>query len=67
MHNFNSIKVQLKPNIEADTWKKQHDFNSIKVQLKLSPILEVCLLLKFQFHKGTIKTCLYISFRATKW
>ena len=34
-----------------------NDFNSIKVQLRLySPLRDLALAMKFQFHKGTIKT-----------
>ena len=34
------------------------DFNSIKVQLKLVIVMSnFSLMKKFQFHKGTIKTC----------
>ena len=35
------------------------NFNSIKVQLKLLRALDQACNSEFQFHKGTIKTCLH--------
>ena len=54
--NFNSIMVQLKPKITLLTPTKIRDFNSIMVQLKLLFGLRFKILLRFQFHNGTIKT-----------
>ena len=38
--------------------KPIYNFNSIKVQLKLSEVEKTSEMSTFQFHKGTIKTCL---------
>ena len=57
--NFNSIMVQLKlEDLYADGAYQRY-FNSIMVQLKhdYSFILPA-ILPKFQFHNGTIKTCM---------
>ena len=54
--NFNSIKVQLKPyNCDYIT-PSDSNFNSIKVQLKPPVDAFQHVRIKFQFHKGTIKT-----------
>ena len=56
MVHFNSIKVRLKLNNYQSLGVDFDYFNSIKVRLK-QPIVSTELeLLKFQFHKGTIKT-----------
>ena len=54
---FNSIKVRLKPNLNANRETTDLNFNSIKVRLKHSnEWLTAFHTRKFQFHKGTIKT-----------
>ena len=54
---FNSIKVQLKLGTDTMLDTQYPYFNSIKVQLKQTVgILSNYTSLKFQFHKGTIKT-----------
>ena len=55
--NFNSIKVQLKQFLVKHGKKISRNFNSIKVQLKQSMPQSRTTKQKFQFHKGTIKTC----------
>ena len=53
---FNSIKVQLELIIYREKIKRCHHFNSIKVQLERR-LANCCqFLLRFQFHKGTIRT-----------
>ena len=52
---FNSIKVRLKLYCES-VIPSDRNFNSIKVRLKLSKIIQILEFIKFQFHKGTIKT-----------
>ena len=55
--NFNSIKVRLKHLLLRTHNRCHHHFNSIKVRLKLHfPCTTLRNCLKFQFHKGTIKT-----------
>ena len=54
--HFNSIKVQLKQESDAIEENERIYFNSIKVQLKPTTPVIFTYLLKFQFHKGTIKT-----------
>ena len=56
--NFNSIKVRLKPPLSGEGIKNINNFNSIKVRLKHSCDATVYNISAFQFHKGTIKTCL---------
>ena len=62
MLNFNSIKVRLElVSFFLVLSRKLTHFNSIKVRLELAfcaPTLIVAL--PFQFHKGTIRTCLFI-------
>ena len=53
---FNSIKVRLKRDIATAKDVYDANFNSIKVRLKHTYPIESELILKFQFHKGTIKT-----------
>ena len=53
---FNSIKVRLKHDIDKLQHVDARNFNSIKVRLKLGDVLVGVCYLKFQFHKGTIKT-----------
>ena len=53
---FNSIKVRLKLNAIYCVHFAVVDFNSIKVRLKRSAPAYVAKYIKFQFHKGTIKT-----------
>ena len=53
---FNSIKVQLKQQRAANIDSMGTNFNSIKVQLKRLRTSSVSCCIRFQFHKGTIKT-----------
>ena len=54
---FNSIKVQLELMKDCVAWLKNLYFNSIKVQLEQKDSLyNQVQPLKFQFHKGTIRT-----------
>ena len=53
---FNSIKVQLKPQLVLCDNHQQLYFNSIKVQLKRVALPLTRMTSRFQFHKGTIKT-----------
>ena len=54
---FNSIKVRLELNIFGDYGCCYSHFNSIKVRLELEEAgLNPNLLMKFQFHKGAIRT-----------
>ena len=54
---FNSIKVRLKHVCEFSPPFPARYFNSIKVRLKHFPSTDDARhLLRFQFHKGTIKT-----------
>ena len=53
---FNSIKVQLRPKISLKLLCGISHFNSIKVQLRHSGFKVKRNVVKFQFHKGTIKT-----------
>ena len=55
-NNFNSIKVQLEHNGHYKSCDKPINFNSIKVQLEQQAGLNPNLMMKFQFHKGTIRT-----------
>ena len=55
--DFNSIKVRLKlDSLHYDSEAKRN-FNSIKVRLKPSYKFVSASVFQFQFHKGTIKTC----------
>ena len=54
--SFNSIKVQLKREDGKLSVCNNMCFNSIKVQLKHGAKFFVEESLRFQFHKGTIKT-----------
>ena len=54
--NFNSIKVRLKLNPVAFILSKGSYFNSIKVRLKPAATITFSAIIRFQFHKGTIKT-----------
>ena len=56
LSNFNSIKVRLKPTASAVKELNHAHFNSIKVRLKQAIFIKISYLLRFQFHKGTIKT-----------
>ena len=59
---FNSIKVQLElQGLKYDNESKRN-FNSIKVQLELMVILILRLIALFQFHKGTIRTLIWIGY-----
>ena len=53
---FNSIKVRLKLQKYNITSALILYFNSIKVRLKRAAPQYVAKYVKFQFHKGTIKT-----------
>ena len=55
--NFNSIKVRLKLRNVVKEEVCKADFNSIKVRLKPSYKFVSASVFQFQFHKGTIKTC----------
>ena len=56
--NFNSIKVQLELN-NASARNMVANFNSIKVQLERMANRSNIMGLQFQFHKGTIRTCMF--------
>ena len=56
---FNSIKVQLKQYRDLFFLMFFLNFNSIKVQLKRKRFIRYNVAWLFQFHKGTIKTCLW--------
>ena len=60
--NFNSIKVRLKLRNVVKEEVCKADFNSIKVRLKrcYRPV-RIYNKYLFQFHKGTIKTGIYIN------
>ena len=53
---FNSIKVQLEQKMGINRVTLTNNFNSIKVQLERSFPSAFRSTLKFQFHKGTIRT-----------
>ena len=55
-NNFNSIKVRLEPYDGNDVQDLSRNFNSIKVRLELTFLQHKTMILKFQFHKGTIRT-----------
>ena len=59
--HFNSIKVRLKHDDTSVVFLYSHHFNSIKVRLKHFMGMSKENPLKFQFHKGTIKTRLLRS------
>ena len=42
--------------LRTELLRQHRNFNSIKVQLKHLILLEIIKIVKFQFHKGTIKT-----------
>ena len=54
--HFNSIKVRLELAELGETLVTCRNFNSIKVRLEQSAGLNPYLMMKFQFHKGTIRT-----------
>ena len=55
--HFNSIKVQLELPFLKDAAVSAAYFNSIKVQLELNlGSVSASANIKFQFHKGTIRT-----------
>ena len=54
---FNSIKVRLKLVYTLTISPLWLNFNSIKVRLKPSYKFVSASVFQFQFHKGTIKTC----------
>ena len=54
--DFNSIKVRLKHSLFLQRLEGLQHFNSIKVRLKRAARYASFHLIKFQFHKGTIKT-----------
>ena len=54
--HFNSIKVRLEPPDAALMAIFLTHFNSIKVRLEQGSLSMPRILLKFQFHKGTIRT-----------
>ena len=54
--NFNSIKVRLEHWATCRTRTCDPYFNSIKVRLEHTYPIESELILKFQFHKGAIRT-----------
>ena len=54
--NFNSIKVRLEHNKLAVKLESNANFNSIKVRLEPKYPISSIESLKFQFHKGTIRT-----------
>ena len=54
--DFNSIKVRLKLVVDCDKAIQLLYFNSIKVRLKLVLTMLLQFVMRFQFHKGTIKT-----------
>ena len=64
--DFNSIKVRLKPSRQSSQHFARCHFNSIKVRLKQkadgTPIAYVV----FQFHKGTIKTSVFMIIAISK-
>ena len=53
---FNSIKVRLKLSFHKKHLNLSSYFNSIKVRLKLKLVNYFLFSIRFQFHKGTIKT-----------
>ena len=55
---FNSIKVRLKLDDAGKTFYEYCRFNSIKVRLKPSEESPLEKFIRFQFHKGAIKTYL---------
>ena len=57
---FNSIKVRLRPEVARGRSPWWSRFNSIKVRLRLLYNESLTTFVKFQFHKGTIKTIKYI-------
>ena len=61
MSYFNSIKVRLEHLSDEEINPDFHYFNSIKVRLELILHPNCISLQKFQFHKGTIRTCLTVS------
>ena len=65
--NFNSIKVRLKLLADVPATPATTYFNSIKVRLKQTPISYICINVRFQFHKGTIKTCICLKRIVTWW
>ena len=65
MTNFNSIKVQLELSVPP-VKGKYFDFNSIKVQLEHISKLIKSYTFKFQFHKGTIRTCQITNLEVAK-
>ena len=56
VHNFNSIKVRLELSFNLVAPFVIHYFNSIKVRLELNSLVVKDYPLKFQFHKGAIRT-----------
>ena len=66
--NFNSIKVQLRPREDARTHAHITNFNSIKVQLRqaFSPT-DCSEASAFQFHKGTIKTGMFLKSNSNRY
>ena len=54
--HFNSIKVRLEHTADTVTDKIVTHFNSIKVRLERKWFNRRPLCVKFQFHKGTIRT-----------
>ena len=54
--DFNSIKVRLEPRTFHLASKRPAYFNSIKVRLELCTPKRKAFLVRFQFHKGAIRT-----------
>ena len=53
---FNSIKVRLEQQKQKLASARKNYFNSIKVRLEQEAGLNPNLMMKFQFHKGAIRT-----------
>ena len=54
--HFNSIKVRLERSADGSNINANHHFNSIKVRLELKKTAHKKTFIRFQFHKGTIRT-----------
>ena len=55
-HHFNSIKVRLEQALGASRLSANNNFNSIKVRLEPVTTETIGDRIKFQFHKGAIRT-----------
>ena len=56
IYDFNSIKVRLEPSLPFPAMVSLPNFNSIKVRLEPKGGTAEAPTLRFQFHKGTIRT-----------